>query len=128
MRRLALCILIASGVAACENTSTEPASNSTIAKPASTPQALQACPTTSPKTQIALILARVNSSNLPATVKAKITAALQRALTALNNRNLTGATSAIQSAIATLEASRAPQPVKTEIVRRLNCVLARLSA
>jgi hypothetical protein len=73
------------------------------------------------------VLNRINGSNLSADVKAQITASLQQALAALGDRDLTAAATALQSAIETLEASGAPQPVKDAVSTLLNCVLSQLS-
>jgi hypothetical protein len=86
------------------------------------------CSAVSPTDQITQVLASISASNLSADVKATITESLQAALTALGNRDLTAAASAVQSAIAQVEASRAPQPVKDRLVDVLSCVLSQITA
>jgi hypothetical protein len=133
INRLALLVLVVTTLAACNDTSTEPAESISLsgAKVTSLRAAPvlpnSACPANSPTDRIDGVLNRINGSNLSADVKAQITESLQQALTALGNRDLTAAATALQSAIETLAASDAPQPVKDAVSALLNCVLSQLS-
>jgi hypothetical protein len=135
IKRLGLLALVAGTLAACNETTTEPATLASFsaATRATTPLSAPAlptlaCPATSSSDQISTVLDRISASNLSATVKAQITASVQHALTALSDRDLTAAVTALQSALATLEASNAPQPVKDAVTALLNCLITQLSA
>lgn len=134
IKRLALLAVVTGTIAACDEASTEPATPTSIsAARVSTPLSAPelpglACPANSPADQITAVLNRINGSNLSVEVQAQITESLQQALTALANRDLTAAATALQSALETLAASRAPQPVKDAVTALLDCVLSRLSA
>jgi hypothetical protein len=133
INRLGLLAFAATALAACNNTSTEPPDSvsliaTTVTSLRATPVLPNsACPANSPADRITGVLDRINGSNLSADVKAQITESLQQALTALSNRDLTAAATALQSAIETLEASGAPEPVKDAVSTLLNCVLSQLS-
>lgn len=135
IKRLTLLAIVAGALAACSDNATEPATPTSFsaARSVTTPLAAPqlptlACPSSSPTDQITQVLDRINGSNLSADVKTQITASLQHALTALSNRDLTAAASAVQSALTTLGASRVPQPVKDAVSTLLNCVLTQLTA
>lgn len=135
IRRLALAAVVAGGLVACNDSGTEPTQvppAALAAKVTSLPaQAVVptfSCWAASPVDQITQVLARVTASNLSADVKATITESLQAALTALANRDLTTAASAVESAVAQVEGSSAPQAVKDRLVDVLGCVLSRLTA
>ena len=135
IKRLALLALVAGALAACNDSATEPAMPTSLstATRVTTPVASPglptlACPTSSPTDEITEVLARISASNLSANVKAQISESLQQALTALGNRDLTAAATALQSALTIVDASRAPQPVKDAVSALLNCLLAQLSA
>jgi hypothetical protein len=136
IKRLALLALVPGALAACNDNATEPAAPMSfsaaatrVTTPLSAPELpTLACPTSSPADQITAVVARISASNLSADVKAQITESLQHALTALSNRDLTAAATALQSALTTLGASRAPQPVKDAVSTLLNCLITQLSA
>jgi len=135
IKRFALLAFATGALAACNDTSTEPAEPVSLSTTARLTTSLAtpalpnlACPANSPTDQITGVLNRINGSNLSADAKARITESLQQALTALSNRDLTAAATALHSAIETLEGSRAPQPVKDAVSTLLNCALSQLSA
>lgn len=134
-KRLALLALVAGALAACNENAAEPTPPMPLsaATKVATPLApselpTQACPTNSPSAQIGQVLAYIAASNLSEAMKAQITESLQAALTALEGRDLSSAVSALESATALVDNSRAPQPVKDSIVELLTCVLSQLSA
>jgi hypothetical protein len=134
IKHLALLAFAATTLAACNDTSTEPADPVLLGAAArvtsvrAAPElSSSACPVNDPTDRITAVLNRINGSNLSADVKAQITESLQQALAALGDRDLTAAATALQSAIETLEASGAPQPVKDAVSTLLNCVLSQLS-
>jgi hypothetical protein len=135
IRRLAFAAVVAGGLLACNDSGTEPTqvpAAALSAKLTSLPGDVVvptfSCSAVSPTDQITQVLATISASNLSADVKATITESLQAALTALGDRDLTAAASAVQSAIGQVEASRAPQPVKDRLVDVLSCVLSQITA